>query len=103
MQLTRNNVIIEKHDDQFTVKIMMPNFSRNYLHCEKMSLEDAVVVRDTITEQSIDHMNLSIQESEKYFRLILKLEIGGKEIVFHSRKLNVIDAVFERDLLLEYE
>lgn len=80
---------------------MMPYNTGNYLHSEmKMSVNDAMLTRELLLDQEFSNMNVSLKEDEGYYRIILKInDVNGKEVVFHSRKLNLNDAVFEVDEL----
>ena len=85
------------------VMIMMPYNTGNYLHSEmKMSVNDAMLTRELLLDQEFSNMNVSLKEDEGYYRIVLKInDVNGKEVVFHSRKLNLNDAVFEVDQLTE--
>ena len=85
------------------VIIMMPHDTGNYLHSElKYAVNDAMLVRELLLDQEFSNQDVSIKEDEGYYRLILKVkDVNGKEVVFHGRKLNLNDAVFEVDELTE--
>ena len=100
MKLTVSNTYITAHRGGFVVNIQMPDGSRNYLHCKQMDLESAIVTRELIEEQDIDHMNIIIRPDGSYFRLIAIIKINDDVEEFHSRKLNLNDVVYERMALL---
>lgn len=78
--------------------IMMPDGSRNYLHTTlQMPINDVFVCRDLLLEQEFSQQEIEIKQDESYFRLQVNLkDCNGTIYDFHSRKLNLNDAVFER-------
>lgn len=106
MNINFSNTYISKHENKFAVHIEMPDGSRNYLHCKIMDLESAIVTRELIDGQSIDHMSLLIKKHvkyPKYYQLIANLNCNDEVEEFHSRALNVNDAVSERMRLIQEE
>lgn len=105
MKLDLSTVKIVEHKDAFTIKIMMPDGSGNYLHTGTHDIESVIVIRDLIMDQEIYDQQISIVRDEGYYRLILTVEdCNHDKYEFHSRKLNLNDALFERDqLLMDYE
>jgi len=101
MKLTVSNTYIIAHGDGFTVNIDMPDGSRNYLHSKSTDLESAIIDRELIEDMDIDHMNLKLIVDEEYYRLQLKIkDVNDDYHVFHGRKVNLNDAIFERMQLL---
>ena len=105
MELNEGNTYITKHDDRlYCINIEMPDGSRNYLHHKAVDLESAIIVRELINECSIDHMNMAIIGEDQYYRVIVNIaDCNGDKHRFHSRKLNLNDAVYERMQLLKAE
>lgn len=81
----------------------MPNNTGNYLHTEmKYSVNDALLVRELLLDQEFTNQDVSLKEEDGYYRIILKVnDIIGQEVIFHSRKLNLNDVVYEFDELTE--
>lgn len=103
MQLTISNLKVFKHGDDYALKLMMPDGSDNYLHTETNDLESILINRSLLLEQEIDETQIKIKETDKYYRLYLNLQdVNGELHIFHSRKLNLNDVIFERDLLLDF-
>lgn len=90
-------VISGKH----RLMILMPNNTGNYLHSDlEMELNNAIMVRELLIDQEFTNQDVTLKEEGGYYRLILTVkDINGSEIVFHSRKLNLNDVVFEFDEL----
>ena len=104
MQLNEGNTFITEHDKGYIVNIQMPDGSRNSLHCKVQDLESTIITREMIMENSIDHMNIIIERVDKYFRLLVAVkDCNSETVVFHSRKLNLNDVVYERMQLLSAE
>lgn len=85
---------------RFTVRIYMPDGSRNYVHSKDMDLESAIITRELIIDQSIDHVNIVVRRDGDYYRLVVVLKLNDDTEEFHSRKLNLNDVVFERNQLI---
>ncbi|MGI0057333.1 MAG: hypothetical protein ACREAK_08170 [Nitrosarchaeum sp.] len=100
MKISLSNTYIIAHGGGFTVNIEMPDGSRNYLHSEPFDLDSAIITRELIEEQDIDHMNLLIRVELGYYRLVAVLKNNDESVEFHSRKLNLNDVVYERMQLL---
>lgn len=103
-KLTKENLrLMKDRDGSHRLIIMMPYNTGNYLHSEeKMSVNDAILTRELLLDQEFTNLDVSLKEDVEYYRLILKVkDVNGKEVVFHSRKLNLNDAVFEVDQLTE--
>lgn len=101
MKLDTGNMYITEHGPMFTVNIQMPDGSRNFLHHKEMDLDSAILIRELIEECSIDHMNIAIIPEDQYYRLVANIkDCNGDGHRFHSRKLNLNDAVYERMQLL---
>lgn len=85
------------------VQLLMPNNTGNYLHTEmKYSVNDALFVRELLLDQEFTNQDVSLKEEDGYYRIILKVnDINGHEVIFHSRKLNLNDVVYEFDELTE--
>jgi len=91
------NVISESA--KYVIHIAMPDGSKNYVHCQELGLQDAIVYRDDLIGLELDKESVMINEDETYYRLYIPIIVGensDKELQFHSRKLNLNDAVFER-------
>ncbi len=107
MKLTDSNVFIMKHGPKYhRICIAMPDGSRNYLHCDiEMELQTAVENRDVLVNERlvnnylIDEGNIRIIPDGTYYRLFVVVG-NSPQLDFHSRKLNVNDAVYERMQLL---
>ena len=106
MKLTPANLYITKHGNGYCVNIQMPDGSRNFLHNEPVKdLIDAIFIMGSIDgEIEINHSNTIISEDSGYFRIKIELTDGqGKPQVFHSRKLNLNDAVYEFNQVVMYD
>lgn len=101
MEVNEGNTFITERDRGYVLNIQMPYDSRNYLHNAVQDLESTLITRDLINECSIDHMNIKIERSDKYFRLLVGIKDCNDDYhYFHSRKLNLNDVVHERMQLL---
>ncbi len=99
MKLGLDNVQLVKKDGKYVIHIIMPDGSKNYLHCEQWDLFHAITYRDDIIGLEIDKESIMVEEDETYYRLYLPLVVGEDsdvELKFHSRKLNLNDVMFER-------
>jgi len=102
MKLDISNLKVFIHHEGYALKILMPDGSGNYLHGENHGdVNETLIVRELILDQKIEQQELRISEDDEYFRLELNLsDINGDNHFFNSRKLNLNDAVFEREQLL---
>lgn len=108
MKLDKSNLYIKSHgQDQFVVCIELPDNSRNFIHCQPMVLGDCVSIVDELNGLDIpsDANDPYLELDGTYYRV--KMTIGSQEfsfseyLDFHSRKLNLNDAVRERQMLVE--
>ncbi|MCV0393662.1 MAG: hypothetical protein K5790_10310 [Nitrosopumilus sp.] len=107
MIVTLSNSYIEKHGDGYSIFISIPDDSRNFLHCDPLRLDRMLMYYQDIIAQKIGNYNCSIVEDGTYFRIKTQLRCGEQlngdndtDLIFHSRKLNLNDAVFEYGLLI---
>ena len=105
MKLDVSNLKVFIHHEGYALKILMPDGSGNYLHNgNKEDLNETILIRDLLLEQEINQEELLTKEDDRYFRLELRIkDVNGLEQYFHSRKLNLNDIVFEKELLLYHE
>ncbi len=98
MKLDESNLKIFKHNKGHCLKILMPDGSDNYLHLQLYNdVESIMLIRDLLLEQEIYQPDLEIIEDDSYYRIWLTLkDVNGDSYLFHSRKLNLNDVVFER-------
>jgi|APSaa5957512535_1039671.scaffolds.fasta_scaffold79876_2 hypothetical protein len=103
MKLDVSNLkVFKDDDDNFALKIMMPDGSDNFLHSEGYSLESILIIRSLLLEQEIYEQQIEIKESSEYFRINSHIEdINDETYFFHSRILNLNDVIFERDQLIQ--
>ena len=90
-------------DEEGNHRIMlMQNTTGNYLHTDlKMPVNDALLVRELLLDQEFTSQDVSLKEDDGYYRIILKVKnVNDEEIIFHGRKLNLNDAVYEIDELI---
>ena len=65
------------------------------------TMENILIIRSLRLDQEIDEQQTSIVKEEKYYRICLTIKDVNDDIhEFHSRKLNLNDAIFERDQLI---
>lgn len=102
MQLNEKNLYIKEHKDGYIVCIEMPDSSRNYLHCEPVKdLSEAIWIMQDF-DGSMELEDAEVNKDGEYYRINIVLTDGrNKPQLFHSRKLNLNDAIFERRLLLD--
>lgn len=107
MTVNLSNSFIEKHDEGYSIFLLVPDNSRNFLHCKSYRLDRILMYYQDILGQKIGNYNCSIIEDETYFRIQVSLRVGeqlngenNKDLIFHSRKLNLNDAVFEYGLFI---
>jgi len=104
LKITIGNTYIEKHQELYAVHVQMPDGSRNYLHSETFELQTVLEIKDLIQGMIIRVENIRIHPDGTYYRLKFKLHPPNSfEVLFHSRKLNLQDAVYERMQLLVAE
>ncbi len=105
MKLTSSNLKVFEYKEGYALKIMMPDGSQNYLHSgERLDINQLLRERDLLVQQEILAKDIEITPEDKYFRIIVRVEDGSKDkYYFHSRKINLNDAVFERMLLIMSE
>ncbi len=105
MKITDSNLYIVKHKDDYTLNVQMPDGSRNYLHSMGFQLQTAIGLRDEfIGHYELKADSIQIVEDEGYYRI--HFHLGGshvQKVFFHSRKLNLQDAIYERMQLLVAE
>src|SRR3972149_8726559 len=113
MKITHNNCYLEKHDTGYSICISLPDNSKNYIHSDTLSILDlALKYRESLLLRAIEPENCKIKEDGSYYRINVIFEIYPDPfdvvseitklptiyLLFHSRKLNLNDAIFERDL-----
>ena len=113
MKLTRKNLIIERYNDEFRLLIKLPDNSGNHLHSLQYPLAEAILYRDNLLINNIATIvqpgTTSIIDRDSYFEIIASLTYhvltsltekkSTTTLDFFSRKLNLIDALAEYDLL----
>ena len=103
-QLDKKNLRIMKDEKgNHRLQIIMPNNTGNYLHSDdKFSVNDALLVRELLLEQEFTSNDVGILEDSEYYRVVLKIkDVNETEYMFHSRKLNLNDLIYEIDELIE--
>lgn len=101
MKLDESNLRVSKIGTFYRLNIMMPDGSNNYLHSRNYNLESILIIRDLLLDQEFGSDSLAVVEDGQYFRIHLTVfDINGENYEFHSRKLNLNDAVFERMQLI---
>lgn len=110
MKLNNSNLYIKSHgEDEFVVCIEMPDNSRNFMHSQSMILGDCIHVIDELNGLDIpsDANEPYLESDETYYRIKMTIEPHNlsltESLFFHSRKLNLNDAVRERQMLLTKE
>lgn len=107
MLYNSNTYLKEVEDDMFVVCIELLDESRNYIHSQPFILNDCLIIREELLGKTIedDCNSPYIEKDGTYYRI--KMTVEPKEfsfsesINFHSRKLNLNDAVTEHGLLLK--
>ena len=83
----------------------MPDGSRNYLHTKFYEeLKKTIYLKNELIENFAIRNDavIGIIKDEKYYRIIISFQREDfGQVRFHSRKLNLNDALFERMQLLE--
>lgn len=110
MKLDKSNLYVKAKDvekGKYVVCIELPDHSRNYLHSQEMILGECIQVIDDLLGFDIASSanNPYLETDGSYYRLKMTIPPTNPSIdhdlYFHSRKLNLIDAVQERHLLLD--
>lgn len=103
-EITKENTKIFKSQKGYELMFLLGD-TGNYLHTKmNLSVNDALIVRELIMGQEFTSQDVGLQEDEGYYRMILRIRnINGEEIQFHGRKLNLNDAVFEIDELVQVD
>ena len=100
MKLDLDNVyLVKRPTNKYVIHIAMPDGSKNFVHCEELTLQQAIGYRDEIIGLELDKESIMIDEDGEYYRISIPIVVGensDKDIIFHSRKLNLNDAVYER-------
>lgn len=108
MKLFSSNLYIkEVKNDMFVICIELPDDSRNYIHSQPFILNDCLIIREELLDKTIedDCNSPYIIKDGTYYRI--KMIVEPKEFTFsenldfHSRKLNLNDAVIEHSLLIK--
>jgi len=108
MKLTASNLYLkEVKGQQFVLCIELPDHSRNYIHSQEMILSDCMIAKEEITNKDIEEDADApyVMMEDSYYRI--HMTISSKtlslpfELVFHSRKLNLNDAVVEHAMLIK--
>ena len=103
MKFTDSNLYITEHGLGFTLNIRMPDGSRNYLHTNLYrDLATVIFHKDELIKNFMIRNDavIGIIKDEKYYRIIISFEGDFGKARFHSRKLNLNDAIYERMQLL---
>ncbi|UVF62410.1 hypothetical protein [Nitrososphaeria virus YSH_922147] len=108
MKLTEFNLYIkETEKDSFALCIELPDNSRNYIHTQDMILNDCLIALEELRGKTIeDDCNAPYLEKDgTYFRIKMTVEprefTFSESLYFHSRKLNLNDAVKEHLMLIK--
>ena len=99
MKITDDYIKLVKNEKGYQIQIEMPDVSRNYVHSQEFNLYDAIKYRDDLLDIELDKESILINEDGTYYRLYIPIMVGNNtdvEAIFHSRKLNLNDALFER-------
>lgn len=103
MKFTDSNLYITEHGLGYTINIQMPDGSRNYLHTKfYKDLTTAIFHKNELIKNFVisnDNV-IGIIRDEKYYRIIVSFRGDFGQVRFHSRKLNLNDAIYERMQLL---
>lgn len=102
MKLDESNLKLFKHDKGHCLKIVMPDGSDNYLHLQLFNdVNSMLMYRDLLLEQEIYLQDIEVKEDGSYYRIWVTLkDCNSDSYQFHSRKLNLNDAVYERMQIL---
>jgi len=108
MKLTKRNLYIKEIEDkQFVICIELPDNTRNYMHCQPMVLNDCYTTIDELEGLDIpsDANDPYLESDGTYYRVRMTIEPKNlsinHDLHFHSRKLNLNDAVRERQMILK--
>ena len=108
MKLTESNLYIQPHGkDNFVICIALPDNSRNFIHCQSMILGDCINILDDLIGVDIpsDANAPYLDLDGTYYRVKMTIQSDNfsfsSYLHFHSRKLNLNDAVKERQMLLQ--
>lgn len=107
MRVNTSNSYIEEHNEAYAIFILLPDGSRNYIHSNRQQLGILLMYYQDIQNQTIGNYNTSIVREGDYFRIKTVLQCGLQlngenniSIDFHSRLLNLNDAVYEYGLFI---
>ena len=103
MKFTESNLYITEHGVGYSLNIQMPDGSRNYLHTKPYKELNTAIFHQTeiIKKHAIQNEHaIGIISDKKYFRIIVSFKGDFGVARFHSRKLNLNDALYERMQLL---
>lgn len=103
MNLDMKTLYVKEKDDGYVICIDMPDSSRNYLHSEiiKNLWQVQEYLKDLI---GLELDGIDIEKDETYYRLSTAITVGDSEPIdlrFHSRKLNLNDAIYERHIIID--
>lgn len=108
MKITSSNIYVKEHGkDVFVICIEMPDNSRNYIHSQNLILMSAIEIADELRgiDLTSDANNPYLERDGEYYRIKMTIPPSKlsfeSDISFHSRKLNLIDAYKERQMLLD--
>ena len=109
MILTKDNLYLQEHGkDYYVICIELPDKSRNYIHSQGFILGTCLDIIDELIGFDLRDANIPYLEKDgTYYRVKMTIETKdfgfNDELYFHSRKLNLNDAVRERQMLIEEE
>lgn len=103
MQL-KNRLRIIEHDAGYYIALIMPDNSNNFLHTPvSFNINDVCKSLSLLQDLNyLEESNLTIDKDGTYYRIKIVLsDCNDTKYYFHSRKLNLNDALSERRWLLE--
>lgn len=104
MELKINeNMYVQEKNGGYQICISMSDQSRNYIHCEVIkSLHEVEKYLKELDGLEITG-TVEIIKDDTYYRLhvVILVEDANRALHFHSRKLNLNDAFFEKSMIEE--
>lgn len=102
MMIDKFTLAIDKKETGYVLKVFLEGYLKNYIHTKPIKeLDEIIKTYDAVINKQITLDTLEVVEDDGYYRIKVKI-LSRMEIpvIFHSRKLNLADLMYERGLLL---
>ena len=102
MKLDDRTLYVKEKEDGYVICIDMPDSSRNYLHSD--IIKNLWQVQECLNDlKGLELNGIDVEKDGTYYRLSTAITVSDSEPIdlhFHSRKMNLNDAFYERSLII---